>query len=62
MCESTAYVLKDGREEMFFEDIESLEVEGSEIRMVSAFGEKKTIRARPIRFSLVEHKILLEPQ
>lgn len=62
MCESTAYVLTDGREEMFFEDIETLEVNGEEIRMMSVFGEEKTIRAKPIRFSLVEHKILLQPE
>ncbi len=62
MCESTAYVLRDGREEKFFEEIESLEADGGEIRMVSVFGEEKTIRARPIRFSLVEHKILIQPE
>jgi len=62
MCESTAYILKDGREELLFEDIESLEAEGGVIKMVSVFGEEKTVRARPIRFSLVDHKILLEPQ
>ena len=62
MCESTAYILKDGREEMIFEDIESLETREGEVKMVSIFGEEKTIRARPKRFSLVDHKIILEPQ
>jgi predicted RNA-binding protein len=62
MCESTAYLLKDGKEEMLFEDIESLENSGGEIKMISLFGEEKTIRARPRRFSLVDHKIVLEPQ
>ncbi|MCF8144909.1 MAG: CooT family nickel-binding protein [Deltaproteobacteria bacterium] len=62
MCESTAYLLKDAREEMVFEDIESLENSGGEIKMISIFGEEKTIRARPRRFSLVDHKIVLEPQ
>jgi predicted RNA-binding protein len=62
MCESTAYILKDGKEEMFFEDIESLENSGDEVKMVSIFGEEKTIRARLRRFSLVDHKIVLEPQ
>ena len=62
MCESTAYLLKDGREEMVFQDIESLENSGNEIKLVSTFGEEKVIRARVKRFSLVDHKILLEPQ
>jgi len=62
MCESTAYILKDGKEETFFEDIESLEASEAEIKLISIFGEEKTIRARPKRFSLVDHKIVLEPQ
>ncbi|MFO7599246.1 MAG: CooT family nickel-binding protein [Candidatus Desulfacyla sp.] len=62
MCQSTAYILKDGKEEMFFEDIESLENIDGEVKMVSIFGEEKTVRARPKRFSLVDHRIVLEPQ
>jgi predicted RNA-binding protein len=62
MCESTAYIVKDGKEEIFFEDIESLENIGGKIKMVSIFGEEKTIRAKPKSFSLVDHKIILEPQ
>ena len=53
---------EDGKEEIFFEDIESLENSGGEVKMVSIFGEEKTIRARPKRFSLVDHRIVLEPQ
>jgi len=62
MCESTAYILKDGREELLFEDIGYLEEKDGEVKMVSIFGEEKTVRARPKRFSLVDHKIILEPQ
>jgi len=62
MCESTAYIVKDGKEELLFEDIESLENRGGEVKMVSIFGEEKTLRARIKRFSLVDHKIVLEPQ
>ncbi len=62
MCESTAYILRDGKEEIFFEDIESLENHGDEVKMVSIFGEEKTIRGKLKRFSLVDHKIILEPQ
>ena len=62
MCESTAYILKDGKEELLFEDIEFLECKDGEIKMVSIFGEEKTVHARPKRFSLIDHKIVLEPQ
>ena len=62
MCQSTAYILKDGKEEVFFEDIDSLENSDGEVKLVSIFGEEKAIRARVKRFSLVDHKIVLEPQ
>ncbi|MBU0734333.1 MAG: CooT family nickel-binding protein [Proteobacteria bacterium] len=61
MCESTAYILRDGKEEMFFEGIESLENRNDEVKMVNIFGEVKTINAKIKRFSLVDHKIILEP-
>ena len=61
MCESTAYVLKNGEEELFFEDVDALENRNNEIKLVNIFGETKKIRAKIKRFSLVEHKILLEP-
>lgn len=62
MCQSTAYILRDGTEEKFFEDIEFLESRDGEVKMVSIFGEERTIRARPKRFSLVDHRIVLEPE
>ena len=62
MCQSTAYILRDGKEEVFFEDIDSLENSDGEVKLVSIFGEEKAIRARVKRFSLVDHKIVLEPQ
>ena len=61
MCESTVYILKDGEEEVFFEDVDSLENNNDEIALVNIFGEMQKIRAKIKRFSLVEHKILLEP-
>ncbi len=61
MCESTAYILKNGKEEMFFEDVDALENRDNEIKLVDIFGDAKKIRARIKQFSLVDHKIVLEP-
>ncbi|MEJ2587388.1 MAG: CooT family nickel-binding protein [Deltaproteobacteria bacterium] len=61
MCESTAYILKDGKEELLFEGVDSLESRDDEVKMVNIFGEEKTVRARVKRFSLVDHRIILEP-
>lgn len=61
MCESTAYLLKDGKEELFFEDVDALDNRESEVRLINIFGEEKKIRAKIKQFSLVDHKIFLEP-
>ena len=61
MCQSTAYLLKDGKEELLFEGVDTLENKNGEVKMVNLFGEEKRVRARIKRFSLVDHRIILEP-
>ncbi|MBW2283017.1 MAG: CooT family nickel-binding protein [Deltaproteobacteria bacterium] len=61
MCESTAYVLKDGKEKLVLESVQLLEVNPGGVRIASIFGEEKIIQARVKTLSLVDHKILLEP-
>ncbi len=61
MCESTAYILKDGKEELVFEGVDLLENRDDGVKMVDMFGEEKIIRAKVKRFSLLDHKIILEP-
>ena len=61
MCESSAYILKDGKEELVLEDVDIMERDGDQIKLRSIFGEEKVIKAKIKRLSLVEHKILLEP-
>lgn len=61
MCESTAYILKNGEEELFFEDVDALENKNNEIKLINIFGETKMISARIKQFSLVDHKIILDP-
>ena len=60
MCESTAYVLKDGKEEMVLENVDFLENSEDQVKLVNLFGEEKTIRAKVKTLSLVDHKIVLE--
>ena len=61
MCESNAYLIKGGQEELVLESVESIEAAGGEVTLISLFGEEKRIRARIKALSLVEHKIVLEP-
>ena len=60
MCEASAYVIKDGQEELLLESVDILEDLDGEIKMVNLFGEQKHIRGRIKSLSLVDHKILLE--
>jgi len=61
MCEASAYIIKDGHEELVLKDVDKLENEDGEINLVNIFGDQKRIKARLKALSLVEHKIILEP-
>ena len=61
MCESTAYLLRDGQEEILLEGVDLIESGEREIRLVSIFGEEKRIAAKIKALSLVDHRIILEP-
>jgi len=61
VCESNAYILRDGKEELVLEDVDIMESDGDQIRIKNIFGEEKMLKARIKRLSLVDHKILLEP-
>jgi predicted RNA-binding protein len=61
MCESSAYVLKDGKEELVLESVDLLENKKGEVMLINMFGEQKTVKAKVKALSLVEHKIIMEP-
>ncbi|MBW1703652.1 MAG: CooT family nickel-binding protein [Deltaproteobacteria bacterium] len=61
MCESNAYILKDGREELVLESVDVLENQEGQVKLISMFGEEEKIKARVKTLSLVDHKIILEP-
>jgi len=61
MCEATAYLKRDGQEEMVMESVEILEPEDGQLRIKNVFGEEKKLKARIKGLSLVDHKIILEP-
>jgi predicted RNA-binding protein len=59
MCEATAYILKNGQEELLLSEVDIIEPEGDGLRLVSIFGEQKVVRADIHRLNLVNHKIIL---
>jgi len=63
MCEASAYILdKDGKEELVMEGVDILEPEEGKLRLVSIFGEQKSLNAKVKSMSLVNHKIVLEEE
>ena len=61
MCEANAYLIKDGRENLIMESVDIVEPEGSEgWRLVSIYGDQKSIRGRIKKMNLVNHKIYFE--
>jgi predicted RNA-binding protein len=60
MCEAHAYILRNGREVRLLENVDQVEVEGDEIRMVNIFGEQKILKAKIRSYSNRDSKIVLE--
>ena len=60
MCEAHAFILRNGREEKILENVDQLEVEGNEVRMINIFGEQKILKARMRSYDNTGGKILLE--
>ncbi|MGQ9921877.1 MAG: CooT family nickel-binding protein [Desulfobacca sp.] len=62
MCEATAFMLINGREEVLLPDVDIIAPEGDDLRLVSIFGEQKVVRATFHQLRLSEHKIILRPK
>jgi predicted RNA-binding protein len=62
MCESTAYLLKDGKEEEIMTEVATIIPRGKRLRLISLFGEEKEVRASIQEINLVGHKIVLKPE
>ena len=60
MCEASAYLIQDGKEELILESVDTLDNEDGEINLGNIFGEQKRVKARIKSLSLVDHKIILE--
>ena len=46
MCEASAFILRDGQEELVLESVDILEEENGNVRLVNIFGEQKVLPAK----------------
>ena len=60
MCEANAFVLIDGKEEELLENVDLVSLEGDDVKLVSIFGEQKTLKARLKQYNNTEGKIIFE--
>ncbi len=60
MCEANAFVLTDGKEEKLLENVDLVSLEGDDVKLVSIFGEQKTLKARLKQYNNTEGKIIFE--
>jgi predicted RNA-binding protein len=60
MCEANAYILKDGKEILYLENVDLLIPEGEKIYLRNLFGEQKTLDGYIKEISLLRHRIILE--
>ncbi|MBI5740725.1 MAG: CooT family nickel-binding protein [Nitrospirae bacterium] len=60
MCEANAYIEKDGKEEMYLENVDILRPEGGRLYLKNLFGEQKFFEGGIKEISLIKHKIILE--
>jgi predicted RNA-binding protein len=61
MCESNAFYVADGKEELILEGVDLVQPEeGGQFRLVNIFGEQKIIPGKLRSMNLVDHKILFE--
>jgi predicted RNA-binding protein len=61
MCEAHAFLLNKDMEEMILENVDQVDVEGDEVRLVNIFGEQKIVKARIKSYNAMKNKIVLEP-
>ena len=60
MCEANAYIVEDGKEELYLENVDVIRPEGGKIFMKNLFGEQKFFEGTIEEISLIKHKIILK--
>lgn len=60
MCESNAYIIKDGKEHLIMESVTFLKPGNGETLLRSMFGEEAIVPATLKEMDLTGHRIVLE--
>lgn len=60
MCESNAYIDKEGKEELLLKDVTNIKYQDGKWKISDILGEQKIISAKLKEINLLEHKIIFE--
>ena len=60
MCDTNLYVVRQGREELFMENVDVIRRDGEGFLLRDIFGEEKTVKARFVETNLLKHRVVLE--
>ncbi len=60
MCEANAYIYRDGKEELYLENVDIMKPEEGKIFLKNLFGEQKVFEGEIKEISLLRHKIILQ--
>jgi predicted RNA-binding protein len=61
MCEAHAYILENGEEKKILENVDVVEFEGDQAKLVSIFGEQMIIKGRLKIYDNTKSKIVFVP-
>ena len=59
MCDVNAYIVKDGKEELYLENVDIIKPEDGKILLINLFGEQKVFEGKVKEISLIKHSIVL---
>ncbi len=60
MCESHAYIVRDGEEEKILDDVTFLKPVDDKIVLRNLFGDEVTVKGKIEEIRFMDHKILLK--
>jgi len=59
MCQSTAFLLKDGGEEKLLEDVAFIKPEGDKVVLVGLLGDRREVQGTISEIDLMAHRVLI---
>ncbi|HUJ68873.1 MAG TPA: CooT family nickel-binding protein [Syntrophorhabdales bacterium] len=60
MCQTAAYIVRDGQEELVLQDVISVVPGEGGVRLVNLFGEERTVPGRIRQIDLLAHRVIIQ--